>query len=324
MNEQYKRDAVLRFLSAYPPINSVRGLNSICDFILSIFSIPKEETARILEEFRKEGLVSMQSGNQLINSREGAFFARDDHFKITKEGIDKAALITNRAILDIILADVDKDKILLPLALKHINIFSKEIHRGYIVQAINNVQQELSEDNRKRICDGYSAHRLFSFLKDNGLIIQADEKNYQLTKRGKKLIKLGNYDSLLKWEHKSSIDKQQKKELENKLLKEQSDFQELSNVFIGKQSKLIDNQITTNNNVKTTNRRVLIILMVTVLVAIINIIPPAIALKRDIDRDTAKDTTKQYRNTIKSLELRLQKEERKSDSLFKILERAKH
>ncbi len=82
------------------------------------------------------------------------------------------------------------------------------------------------------------------------------------------------------------------------------------------EAKLLISQLGTNENVKTTNRRMQIILIVTVFVAAVNIIPPAMEAYHDFKKDTLEDTIKTRDNTIKSLELKLSAKDLKIDSLM--------
>lgn len=125
---------------------------------------------------------------------------------------------------------------------------------------------------------------------------------FNLTKKGRLLRRLGSYSA-----YQNHIE--QKAEIEQL----QRDYIRAQAENIKWQNQLVVSQIQTNSNVITTNRRVLIILVVTVLVAVISIIPPSIALKRDIDKDKAKDTVEQQRNKIKSLELKSQEQGMKLD-----------
>jgi len=142
------------------------------------------------------------------------------------------------------------------------------------------------------------------------------ETYYSFNSRWRQLIAKGSIESLIDWEREEAQKDRLKIEFEREFIKKQNDF-------IERQKELIESQKEANSNVISTNKRVVVILIITVLIAIIALIPPAYTIKRDNDKERAKDTIEQRSNTIKSLELKLQKTEKKLDSVYRILEHPK-
>jgi hypothetical protein len=79
---------------------------------------------------------------------------------------------------------------------------------------------------------------------------------YTLNDKWRNLKRLGSVDALIAWEKEQQQKQDEKIELEYKLLKSQSDFQEINTEFIKKQTSLIGSQIQTNASTVNTNANI--------------------------------------------------------------------